>query len=257
MSSDSWETKILKATDGSYLVPIVLVVVASVSFLLFRRMNKPMAQADDKWAKEVNDTKSSTTASSGSLKNIWDERQKNGSAALDEQTQKTDDDGKPFGSSYYYAHNSLRTTGGYKDGLRMEDYQMGTPRLLSKGGVDLRDQAGEEAPAANNKSSAAAASPAIAPEKRTRAAACIPITKYLWDDPGDHKAIGTIRIDQLAENLSWKEADVTDIQIDLKNETVLTVLVSANDKTYRLHIPQCYGKVEEVKKVSKNQRLLV
>jgi len=46
---------------------------------------------------------------------------------------------RPFGSSYYYAHNNLKATGGYKDGLRTEDYVMNQPRLLSKNGVMISD----------------------------------------------------------------------------------------------------------------------
>jgi hypothetical protein len=258
MSEPSWEQKIVQATEGIPLGPAVLFVVGLLTFLLYRSMNR-LASKDDDWAKELNGTKVNRTSQSeptGPLKNIWEERQKNGSAAL-ERTQKTDDDGKPFGSSYYYAHNSLRRTGGYKDGLRMEDYQMETPRLLSKGGVDIRDQAPGTTTEDSSKPTSKSMEAVISSEKQVVAPPCIPIKKYLWDDPGDHKAIGTIRIDQLADNLSWKEADISDIQIDLKNESSLNVIVTAGEKVYQLYIQQFYGKVEEVKKVAKRQRLLV
>ena len=247
--SEKWETKILKATEEVPDIALALIVVGIISFLIYRSMNKP--EKED-WTKQVTNSKDTASEnnnkSSGPLKNIWDERQRNGSSEAD-KIQRTDSEGKPFGSSYYYAHNNLRKTGGYTDGLRMEDYQMGAPRLLSKGGVDYRDAQPTTGPVDP---------PTSAPEKRVAVVSCIPITKYLWDDPGDHKAIGTIRIDQLEDKLSWKEAEVEDIKIDLQGETSLTVVVHVKDgKMYRLHIPQLFGKVQEVKKVSKEKRLLV
>lgn len=253
-SPDNWENKILKATEGSALVPIVLLVVAIVTLLVSQHMHK-QPKKNESWTKEVAASKASKdgkSPSTGPLKNIWEERRRNGSTKA--EIQRTDSDGKPFGSSYYYAHNSLRKTGGYTDGLKMEDYQMGTPRLLSKG-AQQPETTGESA------DTNVPEDPTLPPSKRIvspKDPSCTPITKYLWDDPGDHKAVGTIRIDQLADDLSWRDADVEDIQLDLKDETCLKVVVRVKEgKFYRLHIPKLYGKVQEVKKVSKTNRLLI
>ena len=69
------------------------------------------------------------------INDVWEERRKRGIAhaptVVKQDSQETK---KPFGSSYYYAHNSTKNKGGYSDGLKMEDFTMNGPRLLSKGG---------------------------------------------------------------------------------------------------------------------------
>mmetsp|Transcript_6383 Transcript_6383/g.9288 ORF Transcript_6383/g.9288 Transcript_6383/m.9288 type:complete len:445 (-) Transcript_6383:62-1396(-) len=62
-------------------------------------------------------------------------KRNNNSAKKAQPPPSSSSDKRGFGSSYYYAHNSSGTGGGYKDGLKMEDYTMNQPRLLSKGGV--------------------------------------------------------------------------------------------------------------------------
>jgi hypothetical protein len=42
---------------------------------------------------------------------------------------------KPFGLSYFYAHNNLNATGGYRDRLQMEDHSMNQPRPVRKAGA--------------------------------------------------------------------------------------------------------------------------
>ena len=247
--SEKWESQALKAVEGYPVMLVVLILVFISTYFIYRRMQNP-SEGEMNWTKQIADSKTKAgSRPTAPLKNIWDERQRNGSTET-EKIQKTDSEGKPFGSSYYYAHNSLRRTGGYTDGLRMEDFQMGTPRLLSKGGLDLR--AGQEA------STIPARETRAAPTKEGRASTCVPITQYLWDDPGDQKAMGTIRIDQLDASLSWKDAKVQDVTLDCQNHSSLTVTVLVdNGKKYRLHIPRLYGRVQEVKKVSKDTRLLI
>jgi hypothetical protein len=91
----------------------------------------------------------------------------------------------------------------------------------------------------------------------------IPITKYLWDDPGDPKGIATIRIDSLPTKsggvIEWKDAKIKDIKAELINDNKgLSVTVTTDDDTvYRLLLPRLYGSVDAVKEVSKEKRLLV
>lgn len=250
--ADKWET----FTEDVPYVLTVLVIVAILTIFIRKWMNNPWKK-DNSWTKELSNSRvSGSRAQSAPLKNIWDERKKNGSTAADANVQRTDADGKPFGSSYYYAHNSLRKTGGYADGLRMEDYQMETPRLLSKNGVSYVQSSkslGESCKSSttNSKSTRILTSPA---ERES----FIPINKYLWDDPGDAKGIGTIRIEQLTDGLSWKDADISDIQIKVSDNLCLTVSVKTKDgMIYRLHIPELYGEVREVRKVEKANRLLL
>jgi hypothetical protein len=95
----------------------ILVIAFVATLFVYKRSNA--------WA--------STNSHDGTLKDIWEERRRNGT--LSSNSGKTNPGNKPFGSSYYYAHNNPNATGGYKDGLRMEDFTMNQPRLLSKGGV--------------------------------------------------------------------------------------------------------------------------
>ena len=210
--------------------------------------------------------------SDGGLKNIWDERRRNGTAG-DTTFRKTDKSGKPFGSSYYYAHNNAQATGGYKDGLRMEDYQMETPRLLSKNGLPVTNdpstgtssssQGTAEAtttktiPVQDKKSTSTSAA-STAPTKRT-----LPISKYLWDDEGNAEGKATIRIDCLPSKdgkgtISWKEANVKSISADLTEKKAgLMVRVETDDANYQLLIPKWHGDVDAVQHVSKAKRLLI
>lgn len=246
--SEKWEAQVLKSIEGFPVVLLILILVSISTYIVYQRMHKPSEEKD--WTKEIGDSKvEADNKPTGQLKNIWEERQRNGSTET-EKIQKTDSDGKPFGSSYYYAHNSLRKTGGYTDGLRMEDFQMETPRLLSKGGLNLR--AGPQASVVSGSESRVASSTRIV------ASSYVPITKYQWDDPGDQKGMGTIRIDQLDDALSWKDAKVQDVKLKLQDQSSLSVTVLVeNGRTYQLHIPKLYGRVQEVKKVSKEARLLI
>lgn len=258
--TENWENKILTWTKDFPVVPIVLVAVSIATFLWRKWMNNPWKK-EENWIKELSKSKASRSgkgsqAPSFPLKNIWDERKRNGSTTADSKVQSKDTDGKPFGSSYYYAHNSLRKTGGYTDGLRMEDYQMETPRLLSKNGISCTERSSRvvencKGSTTNNSSQ----NNVTTPKARV---SFIPINKYLWDDPGDSKGIGTIRIEHLTDDLSWKDAAISDIQIDIKDKICLTMLVNTEDgKIYRLRIPQLYGAVTEVRKVQKANRLLL
>jgi hypothetical protein len=236
----------LESFNGVPLAYIALVIVGMLTYVTYWKSNFS-GKGEKKWLDELSSTKvNEKSASQGPIKNIWDPSIREESIES-EKMNSFDSEGKPFGSSYYYAHNNLRKTGGYSDGLRMEDYQMETPRLLSKKTME----------AVNNDSS-------TFPEKAATISThsdngiYIPISKYLWDDQGDQKAMGTIRIDQLEEKKLWKDSEVEDVIVTLESSTKLSVVVLLRDGTkYKLDIPRLYGKVKEVKKVDKGTRLLV
>jgi hypothetical protein len=132
------------------------------------------------YRKTIQSDKDSTTArtsrSSQPLKNIWERGQSNGS-----NTGKKNHGDKPFGSKYYYAHNNANATGGYKDGLKTEDYTMNGPRLLSRGGQEVEAEPipqGEQI----QKSIIPPSSKIVVTQDLGKK-----ITKYLWDDPGEFK----------------------------------------------------------------------
>jgi hypothetical protein len=203
---------------------------------------------------QPNKTSSGSSSIAATLKNVWEVGQsKMGGDAT--KTNKSHND-KPFGSKYYYAHNNPGATGGYKDGLRMEDFRMNGPRLLSKGGQGVEDTA---ATSSEETTVAAAAAP------KTRILAQDPsitnITKYLWDDPGDFNGIATIRIDALPlkkdKFVDWKDVQVEDITADLPGEGLLLKIMTTDQGKYQLKINKLYGDAAAVKTVSKSKRLLV
>jgi hypothetical protein len=205
-------------------------------------------------------TKKSPSPPTGELKNIWEERKKNGTDG--EQFTKTDSEGRPFGSSYYFAHHKS-SSGGYKDGLKMEDYAMNGPRLLSKEGQAVD---GLHQPTKGDFQTQTAMDPTEPKpldERVMIASTTIPITRYLFDDPGDSKGIATIRIEGLPSKdknqvIPWKDANVIDVKAELVNSNKgLSVQVETDHCKYRLHIPALYRKVDAVTKVSKGKRLVV
>jgi hypothetical protein len=177
---------------------------------------------------------------------------------------------KPFGSKYYYAHNNPNATGGYKDGLRMEDYRMNGPRLLSKNGQSASDLM-EEIPQNDGRSEKepALAQPPYTPSRTPTLTVPDPnvrmITKYLWDDPGDSNGIATIRIDVLPGKTTGEYIDCKDVQIGTVEARLagegLVVKIDATQSgfksMYQLKIPKLYGDAADVKAVIKPKRLLI
>lgn len=148
----------------------VIVVVVTIFFLLINKRNnakkksgrenntstsnKPQKQIKIKQSSANNSSTKSTPTSEttissndNTLRNVFDIKQSHPlGKGMDAQSisQKTkskvnENEDKPFGSSYYYAHNSSNARGGYQDGLRAEDYTMNGPKLLSKGGISTTD----------------------------------------------------------------------------------------------------------------------
>jgi hypothetical protein len=191
---------------------------------------------------------------------------------------------KPFSSSYYFAHNNPNTTGGYKDGLSMEDYTMNAPRLLSKGGKPVVEET------VNPEATTAVTSMPISSPVTTNTTEqqqqeqpqptrrrSLPITQYLWDDDGG--ATGAIIIEQLPGGLrstdkpkTWSEirhyVDVDDIQVTLYNDNrALQVTIPTNitakssiegiDWDYHLNISPLFATATEVQVISKPKRLRI
>jgi hypothetical protein len=267
MPSSDWETRLVEFLPVNSILAGVFLLVATL--WICRWMNSPNAPD---WTKELQSSKmdgssnfnrnkkNSPSPPTGELKSIWEERKKNGTDG--DQFTKTDSEGRPFGSSYYFAHHKS-SSGGYKDGLRMEDYAMNGPRLLSKEGQAVD---GVHQPTKGDFEPRTAMDPTKPKPFEERvmiALSIIPITRYLFDDPGDPKGIATIRIEGLPSKdgkqvIPWKDANVKDIKAELVNSNKgLSVQVETDDGKYRLHIPALYRKVDAVTKVSKGKRLVV
>ena len=261
----TWESKIIDALPIHSIVAVVIVV--GTAFLMYQWKIYPKVSH---WNKELRSSKSSKNLPSsrqlpkGDLKNIWDERRKNG---IDEnQCQSADSEGRPFGSNYYFAHHKS-SSGGYKDGLRMEDYAMNGPRLLSKQGQTIDEV---HQPTKSDFDPQSVSSPVIDPTKPspvnrrvTVPSVAIPINRYLFEDPADATGIITIRIESLPTKdgkqvIPWKDARVIEIKTELVNSKKgLSVKIDTKDGKYRLYIPTLYGNVDSVKSLSKEKRLLV
>ena len=170
--------------------------------------------------------------------------------------KKTSDRGKdkdkPFESSYYYAHNSSRVSGGYTDGLTIDDYEMNGPRLLSRNNLPIANHA-------NKRSS-------INTVDHKSSITSIPIKKFSWEDCEDFVRI---RIDSLPVKSSvmltkkWEEANIPrefgNIEARLINDdlgAIVTVKGSDNDQ-YHLRINKLFGQATEIKTIRKIKRLIV
>ena len=175
--------------------------------------------------------------------------------------------GKAFGSKYYYAHNDSNTTGGYKDGLKMEDYRMNGPRLLSKNGLSVvdNDQADSHGAVDEAAPAGAATSESMAPTRITAQEPNVKnITKYLWDDPGNAKGIATIRVDvlpgdKLGDFVDVSAVSIRDVTATLPGEGLLVKITVGDDESpsYQLKINKLYGDAAEVKVVIKPKKLLL
>jgi hypothetical protein len=259
-----------------------MAIVPAVLLFLARRNSKSEKAAT--WKDQLSSTfKKDEVPSSGIVKpstpsndpsDAWEERRRRGIMAASSHERK-DHAGtrKPFGSSYYYAHNNSYNTGGYKDGLTMEDYTMNGPRLLSRGGLPVTSISNTAASSttttwdtttdAEDICSAEKAPPERQSSALVDGKRVLKVSKYLWDDPGDSKGVATILIDQLpgrtsSESIHWRDvrADVIKIDANLKDQG-LDVVVETSKVNYYLKISLLYGKVDTVKAVSKEKRLLI
>jgi hypothetical protein len=196
---------------------------------------------------------------------------------------------KPFGSKYYYAHNDSNTTGGYKDGLKMEDYRMNGPRLLSRNGLSVQDETSTatidddddddddenkekemtyDCDNSKNNNNAGGEDDDVQDNNNSGVKNVTNITKYLWDDPGDSKGIGTIRIDVLPSSSSLSSSpsyvNVKDVKIENVNASLMEggrgLLVNIDSGCscrYQLKINKLYENASDVKVITKPKRLLI
>jgi len=215
---------------------------------------------------------------------VWEERRRRGIAnAATVAKQDHHKHEKPFGSSYYYAHNTTKNKGGYADGLRMEDFAMNGPRLLSTSRTTSRESLQEETTTTSMEqeddnttteaqqpieSDSGEAAPAPAPATTTTTTTpketkvVKDITRYLWDDPGDSSGIATIRIENLpgafsSDGLAWKDAQIVTVSAVLEGEGLLVIATDQYKTDYRLRIHRLYDRVTQVRTVVKAKRLLV
>lgn len=205
-----------------------------------------------------NDPKSKANKS-GKLLNVFSVKQRPPVAGV--STNKINSE-RPFGSSYYYAHNNPSSKGGYTDGLRAEDYVMNGPRLLSKGGIPVAEEAvgGDESHvvATDSDQNNDAKKAKITLVSRQ-------ITRYLWDDDGEGD-VAKIHIDCLpvssTEIIPWQEASVSkeNVQVRLTgeyNDGLYVSITCQNQKKYHLHVPKMYGRAESVRAIVKSHKLLI
>mmetsp|Transcript_19242 Transcript_19242/g.24800 ORF Transcript_19242/g.24800 Transcript_19242/m.24800 type:complete len:318 (+) Transcript_19242:76-1029(+) len=281
--SSIWEKNSLLLT----LTTLLCLVAASASFLS-RQKFKTLEQEDTqarklrgqsraKRAENPFDASSATTPAEGSSEkvidpnNVWKDRRQKGVVPAPSSTRQqpaSRNGDKPFHSSYYYAHNSNNSKGGYSDGLQMEDFTMNVPRLLSKGGKPVVEEQSSSIPFIEElfdeepqivEENASSSRPKSSSRKRV-----LNITKYLWDDPGDSKGVASLLIDTLPSPtgsgtvIEWKDASIVEFTAKLSNDAKgLLVMVQSDDVEYRLEMKQLYGDVASVKAIAKAKRLIV
>ena len=255
------------------LCTAIISILAITAFLL-----RPRNDDHKRSSTMQRSNKSKSTASSMNTSlpyNPWKERQDRGVTISSNAERKMDysqqQQEKPFQSRYYYAHNNPSATGGYKDGLRMEDYTMNQPRLLSRNGSQVVEE--EEATASTRAESLSSSSsnikilPKLPPTKY--------ISRYLWDDPGKSNNMAYIRIEHLPAttgtgSISWKEwmaqqstttTTTTSPHIDivLLEQRTLRVIVHSKDTNclYELKLDPLYGPVQAVTAKTSDKRLTI
>eukprot|EP00956_Cyclotella_meneghiniana_P026096 scaffold55630_cov27-Cyclotella_meneghiniana.AAC.1 len=243
------------------IVVTVIICVIGSTFLRPERDVKKKDAADDLSTKNSTPTEQ-TNLNDGKLRNVFSVKQRPPITASDNKTSSSD---RPFGSSYYYAHNNSK--GGYADGLRAEDYVMNGPKLLSKGGVRIDDDIA--ASDANISDDSVAANAKELQQKETEkrpqnTTVSKPITRYIWDDDGGDTA--KIHIDSLplssTQTISWEDASITKDNVDAqligdKNDGLMIRITTQDDKKYHLHIVKMYGSADSVKTIVKKHKLLV
>jgi hypothetical protein len=175
-----------------------------------------------------------------------------------------------------YPRIDVINSGGYKDGLRAEDYVMNGPRLLSKGGIPVIGDSNNSMVDTHN-----GGDDGIPPQSdetmnnnttntdgsKRKMVASTPITKYMWDDDGTGN-VAKIHIDSLPISLTkaiqWADAGISSIeQIQVRligdNNDGLYIGITSHDgkRRHHLHVPKMYGEAESVKAIPKRHKLLV
>lgn len=202
------------------------------------------------------DSDSSKLAGQQELKNVFDVKQSPPLPGVDVGVTSKDEDKKPFKSSYYYAHNQHRKTGGYSDGLKAEDYEMNKPKLLSSGTSTNRNNKASAATEMATTSIAQAATTAFIGDGNS-----VPINRYLWDDEGKESGVAKIYIDTLPGKATWDKHHLTKDDVVCKLvgtwKNGLIVQIRNNEERYHLFVPRMYGEVEEAKAILKPNKLII
>ncbi|CAB9496217.1 p21 protein (Cdc42 Rac)-activated kinase [Seminavis robusta] len=265
------EVVVDSATLTSVVVLVTVLIVSAIYLLSKRGASTVSTESIISSNNKGNSPPKFTPVGPAPANDVWEERRKRG---ISKNSSKKNEqaDGKPFGSSYYYAHNSSNAKGGYSDGLQMEDFTMNGPRLLAKNGVAVDTLKEEEAEGAteettitsNGQEDTPPPAPVSLPSTPQNTASFTLITKYLWDDPGDASGVATIRIDELppkdkstSTTISWKDANIVSVDATLQGEGLLVVATDDNQHEYRLQIKRLYDNATEVRTVQKAKRLLV
>jgi len=237
------------------------------AYLYFDKKRK-LAQNDGNGRGDSSEKTATAKSGSARPKDIWKVGD-NSQAGL--KKPKAVYEGKAFGSKYYYAHNDSNTTGGYKDGLKMEDYRMNGPRLLSVNGLSVDGDGGPNNDMNDSREEGVAQAATNAENDDVAVKRITPqdpdvknITKYLWDDPGNGKGIATIRVDVLpgvkfGEFVNFSDLEIKDVTATLPGEGLLAeIFVSDKDTpSYQLQIKKLYGDAASVKVIIKPKRLLI
>jgi len=275
------------------IIATALTIIITTIVIGVKYIQQPASDKDEnrRQTKSSAPTSAPTTAK---LRNVFDVKQSSDHTKKKAWTMSTkeEEEEKPFRSSYYYAHNSASSNGGYKDGLRAEDYVMNGPRLLSRDGVPVgvaddgdgdknndKDISSNEAPVApsmttkDNVTSSTAQPTALVPTRKANEDS-IPINRYLWDDDGNTDGIAKIYIDSIPGGTStlnsssittkWADASLTksDVIAKLlglkKNGLMVQIRRQGGDSSrYHLHVPKMYGEAQEVKIIVRPKKLIV
>jgi hypothetical protein len=285
MKTTTKDNTMMSTADQNLMMPLLVVgslVAGGIAFQIFQQsINRNgnsggSATADTDCTTTTKNTNISMSTSSFStpttIKNIWQAGRSQGILKKEKSYNN-----KPFGSKYYYAHNNPTAIGGYKDGLKMEDYRMNGPRLLSKNGISVLQEEHDNNENASGDASECHDDPSNGGEERSSTVESsqermVPlesnvrhITKYLWDDPGDSNGVATIRIDILpdkrpGEFLDWKDVKAQNVSASLAGEGLIVKIattVNGDDTVFRLKIAKLYGDAADVKCIIKPKRLLV
>ena len=260
-------------TDYTFGITIstLMFIVAACAFWFSKRAKdvkpaieerqKTVAKSKTTEIEPVSNSEISAEISDGKkLRNVFSVKQKS--------LGKSSGSDRPFESSYYFAHNKHSTGGGYKDGLRAEDYVMNGPKLLSKGGVRVEEKKTESF---EDESEDAEQVQNSVSEKRPtqKMQASTPITRYLWDDGEGN--IAKIHIDTLpvtsTKTINWEDASVSSVDAKLigdNNEGLFidisyTIRDDASQvaKKCHLRVKKMYGSAEGVTSLLKKRKLLV
>ena len=262
------------------IISVAILAVTVVAYFYWNTTASIKSPASLKTISRATTTKPSGLSSAGPPpdNDVWEERRRRGIEPTNPSSKKDHYAGKPFGSSYYFAHNSANAKGGYKDGLRMEDFTMNGPRLLSKSGLAVttsstttaspeeKEESKQEKPTRSIPDSTTINRSILVTSASVKSTnvSTTPITKYLWDDPGDASGVATIRIDSLPAKgnkgnsmVPWKDADIIHVTATLEGEGLLVIATDHDNHEFRLVINRLYDKVTQVKTIVKQKRLLI